>query len=216
MYNINICHVMLQQERKNNACLKYHCWSMKSFLHLEKQTKSTQTVSTYFWPYSILIVHVWPDIIQNMSQKLFENSILLYLFFMLVAQTAALDLKNEPLILSSANVSKKKLLMRHFKLFPPVLFFFLPPLGWHPQVSDHLHLLRSSVQCGRGFSPPRSLLLPPKQIPLGGGGSGSWGDVDGRPRPDLPLLLLRPPLSPPHLLLFPNTPALLAAAPPVR
>lgn len=29
-----------------------------------------------------------------------------------------LDLKNEPLILSSANVSKKKLLMRHLKLFP--------------------------------------------------------------------------------------------------
>lgn len=86
-----------------------------------------------------------------MSQKLFENSVLLYLFFMLVAQTAALDLKNEPLILSSANVSKKKLLMRHFKLFPPVFFFYSFPL-WGG-IRRFLTVFTSSeVQCSVGVA----------------------------------------------------------------
>lgn len=75
----------------------------------------------------------------------------------------------------------------------------------------HLHILRSSGLCGCGFLLPKTLLLPQKPLPAGGGGSRCWGGDGERPRPGWPL-----PHPPPRLLLFPSTPARRAAAPPGR
>lgn len=150
----------------------------------------------------------------NLLQRVdpsYSRASIIHLFFLIIKHENKVCFLHEDQWIPGLSLfltnSGGKLLMCWYEVCPPV---------WNSCVFLQF-LLRSSKQCGCGLYPPRPLLLPLKPLPLWGGESGCWGGADGRPHLDLSSLLhLRPPLSPMHLLLFLNTPALLAAAPPAR